>query len=274
MMSTTSTQQSLLQLPRDVLLEVLTNYCTVIDIVKLDTACTSTELRPDLLSLIDFDHNHQRRFFVESLVGGSGFPHVSFPDYDSYLLWKSLRNVKTKGVMTIFSCSASSYYSQGESSEQLFYYSKSPTHWHATASSAVLTANVYSSVEPHGRQVYLESIVFLRAKEGDESGSGHYNGRNPMSVTLSATTSRNTTISIPQQAIPWINDNNHIAVLSCQELYQQLSRDDTDHSIAINAIKLTLKNRYPVCNTPPGHQYSNNGDKLSLEGIELIGYEI
>jgi hypothetical protein len=263
--------QFLQAVPQAIVTDILSNYCTVVDLANMDAAYCSRDWRGYFLSLLDFATNMNVRFTVTSSVRSS-FPHSKYPFCADYLRWKALRNVKTTGVLTISDCIGPSYSSQ-ESVQEMVYRPNYPTHWHFTGPKATVSVTPITS-ELGGRPVLLERIRYIRDREGAESGSGYYNGRNPISAIISLII-KNASEMVEETlhtSIPWLDDANPVAEWNVpDDVKQRIFSIDGNH---IQMVTMILQNRYPHCNTPPGHMHAYNGNKLSLNGLEFIGFDL
>lgn len=253
----------LFKIKPDILLLIFTKYLDVIDMARLEIAYCSSSYRSFFLSLLNYSNgNHFSRFHIP-ITRPSQFPHKQFSQFDNYIEWKSLRNVKTQGVLSMIHCEASSSYSRGESVQEIIYKPYHESHWHTTQPTAYIIGY------PDQTPIQLEVIRFIRDLDGGgESGNGIYNGRNPARVKITIKDENNEELIIEETSIPWIDDDHRIAHLNISQLIPQ------NQSISLTSIRLDLKNRYPNCNTPPGHRYDYNGNKLSLHGLEFLGKDI
>lgn len=247
----------------DILLLIFTKYLDVIDMARLEIAYCSSSYRAFFLTFLNYSNgNHFSRFQVP-LTRPSQFPHMQFSQFDNYIKWKELRNVKTQGVLSMVHCEASSSYSRGESVQEIIYKPYHESHWHTTQSTAYIIGY------PHQSPIQLEVIRFIRDRDGGgESGTGIYNGRNPATVEITIKDENDEDRKIEETPVPWIDDEHQIALLCIPQSIPH------NQSMFVTSIRLDLKNRYPNCNTPPGHRYDYNGNKLSLHGLEFLGKDI
>ena len=104
----------------------------------------------------------------------------------------------------------------------------------------------------------------------DEGPHATYNARNPRCVEIVGLTSHGSQVPVLRETtIAWQHSDDELVDPS-DFVTIQIKPPLKEACVRY---RFSFKNSYgPRCNTPPGHQYAYNGNKLSLRGLVIFGH--